>query len=711
MDPSLATRQLMWNISPAWLMYALFGLSLAVFGFGLWRRVSVWRRGKAAGERLSDLGKRFWLLVKEIVLQRRVRREGFPGWFHSFVFYSFAVLVLVTAVVALDYDFGTTFFRGWIYLLLSGAAELAGALVLVGVGMAAWRRYLRKPKTLEHGVMDGLSLLLIGLIVLTGFVAEGLRIVRTGEEFPYFSLLGWGLSFLFTGLSDQAARGLHAGLWWTHLGLAFGWIASLPFTKFFHILALPANVFFSKLEARGKLRRQDIEALMSAEDFDESKFNVGTATTAEFSWKQRLDLDACIACGRCEDVCPATLAGQPFGPRQLISKLKAATQKGDTAARRGPASGQAPAEGEAPAAEAPPAGAAIVGEALDEDFIWYCRTCTACMEVCPAMIEHVDTLIDVRRNEVVMQGRLPAEAARALKMLERLGNPFGPQSDRIAWVKSMGIRDVRPGEKCDVIYWIGCCTTFDPTKQRIAQDLCRLLQRCGIEFGVIGQDESCCGDPARVLGQEALFQEIAKKQIAELKKREFQVLLVSCPHCYNTLKNEYSQFGADFNVVHHSEFLHEMLWSGTLQPVQGEQEKTVYHDPCYLGRYQRIFDAPRQVLKAVPGMNLVEMKQSRDVSLCCGGGGGHYWMDLKKGERINNLRVKQAEEAGAARIVTSCSYCMQMLNDSVKAMDLDEKIEVIDLASLVLKSLGPSPADARPAPKPAAEPAAPEPSA
>jgi Fe-S oxidoreductase len=298
-------------------------------------------------------------------------------------------------------------------------------------------------------------------------------------------------------------------------------------------------------------------------------------------------------------------------------------------------------------------------------------------------------LIDVRRNEVVMQGRLPGEAARALKMLERLGNPFGPQTDRIAWVQSMGIRDVRPGEKCDVIYWIGCCTTFDPTKQKIAQDLCRLLQHCGIEFGVIGQDESCCGDPARVLGQEALFQEIAKKQIAEIQKREFQVLLVSCPHCYNVLKNEYAQFGANLNVVHHSEFLHEMLWSGTLKPKAGEQRRTVYHDPCYLGRYQRIFDAPRQVLKAVPGMDLVEMKSTRDVSLCCGGGGGHYWMDLKKGERINNLRVKQAEEAGASRIVTSCSYCMQMLNDSVKAMDLDEKIEVIDMASLVLQSLGP----------------------
>jgi len=330
---------------------------------------------------------------------------------------------------------------------------------------------------------------------------------------------------------------------------------------------------------------------------------------------------------------------------------------------------------------------AVIGRAFDEEFIWFCRTCTTCMEVCLAYIDHVDTVIEVRRNEVIMQGRAPADAVRAMKMLESLGNPFGPQSDRTDWVEKMNVRVVGPGEECDVIYWIGCCTTFDPAKRKIARDLYTLLKRCGIEFGVLGEGERCCGDPARVMGQEQIFQTIVKEQVEELNKRKFKVLLVSCPHCYNVLKNEYPQFGGKYNVVHHSEFIHEMIWNGGLTPRFGERRKVVYHDPCYLGRYAKIFDAPRESLKAIPGADLVEMSSSRESSLCCGGGGGHFWMDIKKGERINNLRVQQAKAAGADTIVTGCAYCMQMLDDSVKISNLDEEIRVVDIATMVLQSL------------------------
>jgi len=251
----------------------------------------------------------------------------------------------------------------------------------------------------------------------------------------------------------------------------------------------------------------------------------------------------------------------------------------------------------------------------------------------------------------------------------------------------MRFRVVGRGEQCDVIYWIGCCTTFDTTKQKIATDLCRLLERCGITFGVIGADEKCCGDPARVLGDERLFQEIAEAQVEELNSRKFKILLVSCPHCYNVLKNEYPQFGGNFNVLHHTEFMHEMIWSGDLLPKVGMVRRIVYHDPCYLGRYQRLFNAPREVLKALPGADLIEMSDHMERSLCCGGGGGHYWMDLKSNERINNLRVQQAKNANADTIVTACAYCKQMLDDSVKQLNLDEEMEVIDIASLLLSSL------------------------
>jgi Fe-S oxidoreductase len=251
---------------------------------------------------------------------------------------------------------------------------------------------------------------------------------------------------------------------------------------------------------------------------------------------------------------------------------------------------------------------------------------------------------------------------------------------------------VGAGESIDVLYWIGCCTTFDPTKQKIATDLCKLLQRCGVNFGVLGQDERCCGDPARVLGQEHLFQTVAKEQIEVLKSRQFKVLLVSCPHCYNVLKNEYPSLGGNFNVAHHSQFLHEMIYMGVLKPQIGRRGRYVYHDPCYLGRYQKIYDAPREVIRSIPGTEVVEMANHHERALCCGGGGGHFWMDLKKGQRVNNLRVHQAMDKKADTIVTGCAYCMQMLDDSVKLNNQDENIRVADIATLMLESLGDEPA-------------------
>jgi Fe-S oxidoreductase len=446
----------------------------------------------------------------------------------------------------------------------------------------------------------------------------------------------------------------------------------IPYTKFVHLLSLPTNVFFSKLKPRGELQRPDIEKLM--ESADDADLKIGLQTAEELTWKQRMDLDTCVSCGRCDEVCPAYMADKEyFAPRQLIARIKKSLDELGT--RR---------NGDGKEIEDV---RDIVGKAFDEEFIWHCRTCGACMEVCPALIDHVDTLMEIRRNEVLIQGRMPEEAGRALRLYETNGNPFGPQSERTDWIKQMGVRVVGPGEKVEVLYWIGCCVTFDPQKHKIAEDLCALMTKCGIDYGVLGDDEKCCGDPARLMGQEMLFQQTAKEQVEILKQREFKILLTGCPHCYNVLKHEYKQFGGDFNVMHHSEYIHEMLYLDMLKPQSGAARKYVYHDPCYLGRYQRIFDASREIVKAIPNSQLLEMKNRREKSLCCGAGGGHYWMDLKRGERINNLRVKQAQAAGADTIVTACAYCMHMLQDSVKLLNCDETMRVIDVASLTAASL------------------------
>jgi Fe-S oxidoreductase/nitrate reductase gamma subunit len=690
-DPIQATREIYWNVSHVWVMYLLFAVALAVFGFGTYRRVRSWREGKADTERLSDWGARLKLTVVELLFQKRVRGSLVPGLFHSLVFYSFVVLTVTTAVVFLDADFHVHLFHGWLYVILTVGAELGGLLVLVGASMALWRRVVTRPNTLESCAADWIALSFLGVLALSGFLIEALRIATIGDPWAWLSPVGYALSFLFVGLSPDTNAIVHKVLWWGHTVVAMGWIATMPYTKFFHLVALPTNVFLSKLNPRGELARVDMEALMEAEDFDEDTFIVGVAKASDFTWKQRLDFDACVACGRCEEVCPATLTGHPFSPKTLIQRsrdlvrglipLKAAqaTGTGTGAGNDGSSKGK----GEASVAQD------IVGGALDENFIWYCRTCTACMEVCPAAIDHVDTLMEIRRNELLIQGRVPHEAARALRQLENTGNPFGPPSTRSEFVEQHQVPVIAEGGEVDVLFWIGCCTTFDPTKQKIASDLFKLLRRSGISFGVLGEDERCCGDPARLIGDERLFQDIAKRQVAALNARKFKVLLVNCPHCFNVLRNEYPQFGGRYNVAHHSQFLHEMIWSGTLKPVRGRQSRLVYHDPCYLGRYQKIYDAPRQVLKALPGRALLEMGSSfKEHSLCCGGGGGHYWMDLKAAkERINNLRVDQAQATGADTIVTSCPYCQQMLNDSVKLRDLDENLRVIDIATAVLETL------------------------
>lgn len=676
---SEATRPLMWNINAVWLMYVLFAAAVAVFAWGMYKRIEFWRRGKEDKERLADWGKRLIILLREIFLQKQVRNSNFPSILHCFIFYSFVVLFVTTLIIMVQYDMNHLFglnlsiFKGFVYVFFSVASELAGILILIGVGMAIYRRMIRKPETLPHTGENTYVLLLIAAMVVTGYLVEGLRIAFLGDPWAPLSFVGMGISGLFEGTGYDTGVTLHASSWWLHTLFALGWIALIPYTKFVHLLSLPTNVFFSKLNPRGELRREDIEKLMESVE-DEEDFQIGIQKADEFTWKQRLDLDTCVSCGRCDEVCPAYLADKDyFSARQLIARLKSSLDDYEAAKKANP--------------DAAPEISDIVGKVFDEEFIWHCRTCSACMEVCPALIEHVDTLMELRRNEVLIQGRIPEEAGQAMRLFETNGNPFGPRSERADWIREWGVRTVAPGEKVDVLYWIGCIIAFDPQKHRIASDLCRLMEECGIDFGVLGEDEKCCGDPARIMGQEMLFQMAAQEQVELLKQREFKVLLTGCPHCYNTLKHEYRQFGGNFNVVHHSEFIQEMLDLKGLKPIQGESRKAVYHDPCYLGRYQNIYDAPRAVARAVPGIDLLEMKNRRTKSLCCGAGGGHYFMDLKRGERINNLRVNQAHAAGADTIVTGCAFCMHMLQDSVKLLNYDESMTVIDIASLVADSL------------------------
>ena len=683
----VASRELMWNLGIAShvLMYALLAVSFAFFGLGLRRRIREWRAGRPEGASLKRAwGARAAILLREALAQRQTRRRFLPGLFHSFVFYGFAILFAATLIVMVDMDFRLHIFHGPLYLGVTLAADLAGAFLFLGLLIAAARRYLAHPEFLpENKPADGVILLILAGLVLTGYLAEGARIAfhPGGDPWRAWSPVGSFFAGLLSGVGEETGRSLHFAVWWLHALGTFAMIALIPQTKFFHMLSIPANQFLARLEPKGSLRRQDIEALFAADDAGED-LAIGIADARQLTWKQRLDLDACIDCGRCEEVCPARAAGAALRPRRLVTDLRAMHE---TARRRGGGNGDGGGEGPAPLQIIGAAGTVFE----DPDFIWLCRTCHACQSICPAAIEHVDLFVELRRAEVMMEGRLPKDAAQALKTMEAQGNPFGAQAERVDLVERLQIPVIPPGGETDILLWLGCAVTFDPEKHRIAEDLVAILRHAGARFGHLGRDETCCGDPARVLGDENLFQTAAKRTVEALQARRFGTLLVLCPHGCNVFKNEYPQFGGRFPVRHHSELLAEWIRAGRLKPVRPVEERAVFHDPCYLGRYQDIVSAPRRVLRAIPGLRLAEMKRRGAESFCCGAGGGHYWMDLEEGaSRVNNLRCDQAAAAGARTIAVACPFCEQMLIDGLKARDLDERMRVADLATLVRASLG-----------------------
>ncbi len=670
-------REIYWQIpSPYHLfIYPLALIAIIIFAYGFHRRYRFWRAGQPDVTRFGNWGNRIGTFLLETLFQTRVLRDIIPGFMHVLIFWSFLILLFTTAMVFLEADFGIPIYRGAFYLILTILSDLAGPALFAGLVIAAWRRYISRNKRLENKWDDAVVLVLLGLSVLTGFLMEGMRIAATDDKWASWSPIGLFFSRGFEGLGEPALGVVFQFIWWLHFAFLFAFIAIIPFTKFLHIFVLPLNVLFRSLDPKGSLRRPDIEALMESEDVDED-ISLGVSEVRELTWKQRLDLDACIVCGRCQDSCPAFLNDKPLNPKRVILDLKEFAHAEFYSKSGTGESGSG--EGEK----------LIVGGAFTSEPIWECRTCRACMEVCPAHIEHIPLIAELRRAEVMMRGQLPTEGSQALVMLERGGNPFGPQATRSDWIREAGFPVVGKDEACEALFYVGCVTTFDLLKQKIAADVIGTLKRAGVNVAVLGDEEQCCGDPARLLGDENLFQTAAKMQLEAIKSRKFDYLVTHCPHGYSNFKNEYPQFGKPFQVFHHTELIYRLIREGKIRLPRPIDRKITYHDPCYLGRYNDIYDQPREILRSISGVKLVEMKHNRQYSRCCGGGGGHLWMDLDTGRRINVWRVEEALETGADTIAVACVYCLQMLNDAVKILDVEDRIEVRDIAELVAEAMG-----------------------
>lgn len=672
-----ATRALGTYHTHYWLMYLLSAAALGIFVKGVSARYRTWRLGTGSlGDRLDHPGRRVGALLRNTLGQQRVLRKPFPGLFHALLFWGFAVFLLGTLSVMLKEDLGLATFQGSWYLGLTLALDLFAVLALGGVGVLAWRRYVRRPKELGSEGRDGLVLGLLAAILMTGLLLEGVRMAMTPDRWagwePAGNLIAAGLS----GLSPAIFPALHQGLWWIHLFLALSLIAILPYTKLFHLLAAPAGHFFNNPEAARALPPMDFE--------DESIEQYGVGKIEEFSWKQLLDTDACVQCGRCQAQCPAHATEKPLSPREISLSLKkhlrekAPLLKAKTS--REDADGGARPE---------VMNRELTGEVIADEALWSCTTCRSCEVQCPAGVEHVPRLVEMRRNLVLMEARFPQEAQTAFRGLENNYNPWGlAWASRGEWAEEKNVPLLSEAPEAEYLFWPGCAGAFDNRSRKIAGAVAELFQRAGLSFAILGKEEKCCGDTARRLGNEFLFQMLAEQNVETLNSYGVKKIVTSCPHCLNTLKNEYPQYGGHFEVVHHSQLLADLLRTGKISPFKPLQEVATYHDSCYLGRYNDLYSPQRAILSAIPGLELREMARSKEEGFCCGAGGGRMFLEERLGRRINLERTEQALALDPTVIATGCPFCLTMLGDGTKSLDREETVRTLDLAEILLESVG-----------------------
>ena len=688
MDRTAAHREVFWNDVPGWLVYALMSSLVGLLVYGFVRHASLWMIGQPTPGVLSQIPHRLANMSRFGLRQDKLRRDRYAGIMHWCILSSIVMLTFVTAQVAIDDDLQLHFLTGSYYLFYSFYGDLFGLIGLIGVGMALYRRYFDTYHRIrwDERVEDHLIIWGLGLVLATGFAVEAFRIlVSELEEHPdwaVWSFVSYALaSFLSVfEMTEGHARAFHYWSWLTHIVAAFGWLGLIVFTKLDHLFFAPINAFLLRTDAPGRLT--GIPNIEEREVF-------GVGQIQDFTWKQLFELDACVRCGRCTNVCPANIAGQPLSPMHLIQDLKAHL------ANVGP---ELQAVGHAGGDMRSVSALAMVGDVIQDETLWACRTCGACVQECPVLIEHVPTIIDMRRFLVMDEARIPPNAQAALENIEVRGHPWrGTVLERTTWMEGLGDVPIFDGSQ-EYLYWVGCSGSLVERNLPITRSVFRLLREAGASFGVLGQEETCSGDPARRLGNEYLYQILAQQLIETFKSKGVQRVITNCPHCFNTFKNEYPQFEGHFEVLHHTEFLARAVQQKTLVPkYQLATTSVTYHDSCYLGRLNGVYDAPREILAVLPGAEFREMKRVQSGALCCGAGGGNMWQEELGERRVNHVRTEEAAMTGAASVVSNCPFCIQMFEDGIPAIQPEEegRMRAFDIAELLEQAvLGPDAAKA-----------------
>jgi Fe-S oxidoreductase/nitrate reductase gamma subunit len=673
----MASREIFWNIEAGEIVYLFGFVVVAIVCYALYRRIRLWGLG-SKDDRLNNLGSRIRVFLASMadgLFHRRILRDRYAGAMHGLLFGGFGLLLMGPFLDFMS-EHVYHFLEGNVYLGVSLMLDVGGLLVLAGIGMAAYRRYVVRPARLENVLDDAIALGLLSLIIISGFAVEGLRIAATELDahpgWAPWSPVGFVFAQAFSPLGEDATLGLHQGLWWGHMLISFGAIAYvfLSFSRLAHIVASPLNMFLRPLNGRGFLK--PIEITEDLETF-------GAGKIQDLTWKDLLDLDACTRCGRCQEVCPAHLTGKALSPKKLIQELKADLVEQGPALLRGRRNGQSDAESDSQT---------LVDRVVTEDELWGCTTCGACEEACPVRIEPIGKIIAMRRNLVLEQGRISGSVMSSLRSVQDRGHPWkGASASRTDWLSGLDVKTIDSNGGNGLLYWVGCTAAVQERGMNVPIALAKILAAAGVHIDLLGHEESCCGHFARRLGDEYLFQCQAKQNIETLQRYNIKKIVTACPHCYHTLKFEYPQFGGEFEVVHHTELILQLINEGRLQ-FSGELDKVVaYQDPCYLGRYHEIYEAPRKILAAIPGVKVVEMSPCRSHSVCCGAGGGRMWMEEEPDQRVNRLRMKDAVATQADIVITACPFCLQMFEDAAGALEMEKPLEVLDLVELLERAV------------------------